>query len=426
MDLQQKIAASLEYLAEYRRHYAPRKKSIPEFTYDPGLGKVFIDQNVGTRYVLLEIIGKCVQLRPTHNYNLLDVIYKASYYTPDWIEHDSFLPSGYATVKFIRPGQEIRQSKLAGQSIRNSNIINFDKWLIQRFRQGFCVALPYMSEGSLRYILSTRFHNGLPEDCIAIALKQALLGLFDLHFSGLVHKRFSAGNIYVNFKSNVEIKLGFAATIYDSELESPLFVSHGTELGLDSTVAILPKNPGGIPNLELGELYKWAAAPEVFYSKYEEELSQVPSPLYQDDNAHTVHSDIWLVGVAALELAYGNLRISDREDFEAMIKKIKRSRRLPDKLEDVLEEINVEEGKGKGKGKMKKAVVYFNDKLKYVKGKRKFSKEFEELVLDCLSSKESKRPSVGDLLQRPFFRNAKNLQWFQRRVLYAKNPMAYC
>jgi len=107
-----------------------------------------------------------------------------------------------------------------------------------------------------------------------------------------------------------------------------------------------------------------------------------------------------------------------------MIKKIKRSRRLPDKLEDLLEEINVEEGKGKGK--MKKAVVYFNDKLKYVKGKRKFSKEFEELVLDCLSSKESKRPSVGDLLQRPFFRYAMNLQWFQRRVLYAKNPMPYC
>ncbi|KAH0670009.1 hypothetical protein KY290_025425 [Solanum tuberosum] len=404
MDLQQKIAASLEYLPEDRRHYALRKKLIPKFTYDPRLGKVFIDQNTGITYVLLEIIGKYVQLRRTHNYNLLDVIYKACYYTSDWIHNDSLLPSGYATVKFIRYGQEIRQSKLAGQSIPNSNIINFDKWLIQRFRQGFCVALPYMSEGSLRYILSTRFHNGLPEDCIAIALKQALLGLFDLHFSGLVHKRFSAGNIYVNFKqrpiSNVEIKLGFAATIYDSELESPL------------------------SNLELCELYKWAAAPEVFYSKYEEDLSQVPSPLYQDDDAHTVHSDIWLVGVAALELEYGNLRISNREEFEAMIKKIKRSRRLPDKLEDVLEEINVEEGKGKGK--MKKAVVYFNDKLKYVKGKRKFSKEFEELVLDCLSSKEPKRPSVGDLLQRPFFLYAKNLKWFQRRVLYAKNPMPYC
>ncbi|KAK6789924.1 hypothetical protein RDI58_013724 [Solanum bulbocastanum] len=159
MDLQQKIAASLEYLAAYRLHYSPRKKLIPEFTYDPGLGKVFIDQHTVTMYVFLEIIGKYVQLRRTHNYNLLDVIYKACYYTSDWIHNDSLLPSGYAT----------------------------------RVRQGFCVALPYMSEGSLSYILPTRFHNGLPEDCIAIALKQALLGLFDLHFSGLVHKRFSVG-----------------------------------------------------------------------------------------------------------------------------------------------------------------------------------------------------------------------------------------
>ncbi|KAK4716756.1 hypothetical protein R3W88_015094 [Solanum pinnatisectum] len=246
-----------------------------------------------------------------------------------------------------------------------------------------------MSEGSLCYILSSRFHNGLLEDCIVIALKQALLGLFDLHNSGLIHKCFSAGNIYVNFNqrssSNVEIRLGFAATIYGSELESPLFVSHGRELGIDSTVSIPPRNHGGL------SLNKWAAAPEVFYSKCVEDLSLVQSPLFLYDDACTVHSDICLVGVAALELAYGNLRISSRKEFEAMIK---RSRRLPDKLEDLLEEINVEEGKGE----MKKAVVYVNDKLKYVKGKRRFSKEFEELVLDCLSSKESTRPSVGDLL----------------------------
>ncbi|KAH0755169.1 hypothetical protein KY290_025439 [Solanum tuberosum] len=393
---------------------------IPEFTYHPRPGSVFIERNTGTKYVLLEIIGiNYVQLLHTQNHNTFDLIYKACYYTYDWIDNDSFLPSGYTTVKFIRPGKEVPRSMEAGNSIPNSNIINVKKWVIQRFQGAFCVALPYMSEGSLRYILSIRFNNGLPEDCIAIALKQALLGLFDLHDLGLIHKCFSAGNIYVNFKqtpiSKVEIKLGFAATIYDSELESPISVSHQTELGADPTITILPKYPGGHPNLELRELYKWAAAPECV-----EDQNQAQSPY---DDACTVHSDIWLVGVAALELAYGNLRISSREEFEAMIKKIERSRRLPDKLEDVLEEINVEEGKGKGK--MKKAVVYFNDKLKYVKGKRKFSKEFEELVLDCLSSKESKRPSVGDLLQRPFFRYAKNLKWFQRRVLYAKNSMPY-
>ncbi|KAG5607086.1 hypothetical protein H5410_028578 [Solanum commersonii] len=150
-----------------------------------------------------------------------------------------------------------------------------------------------MSEGLLRYILSSRFHNGLPEDCIAIALKQALLGLFDLHNSGLVHKCFSAGNIYVNFKprpsSNVKIILGFAATIYDSELESPLYVSHGRELGIDSTVAILPRNPES----RTMRVVQMGAAPEVFYSKCVVDLSLVQSPLFLYDDASTVHSDIW-------------------------------------------------------------------------------------------------------------------------------------
>ncbi|KAG5607129.1 hypothetical protein H5410_028621 [Solanum commersonii] len=353
---------------------------IPEFTYHPRPGSVFIERNTGTKYVLLEIIGiNYVQLLHTQNHNTFDLIYKACYYTYDWIDNDSFLPSGYATVKFIRPGKEVPRSMEAGNSIPNSNIINVKKWVIQRFQGAFCVALPYMSEGSLRYILSIRFNNGLPEDCIAIALKQALLGLFDLH------------DLDTYFK--VEIKLGFAATIYDSELESPISVSHQTELGADPTITILPKYPGGHPNY--ASCTNGLLRRNVLRIKIKLNLHMMMPALFIPD--------IWLVGVAALELAYGNLRISSREEFEAMIKKIKRSRRLPDKLEDLLEEINVEEGKGKGK--MKKAVVYFNDKLKYVKGKRKFSKEFEELVLDCLSSKESKRPSVGDLLQRPFFRD---------------------
>ncbi|KAG5606543.1 hypothetical protein H5410_028035 [Solanum commersonii] len=116
------------------------------------------------------------------------------------------------------------------------------------------------------------------------------------------------------------------ATIYDSELESP------------SPVSILSRNPGGLSNPELCQLYKWAAAPEVFYSKCVEDQK----------DSYYIHSDIWLVNVVALELAYRNLRISSHEDFVAMIKKIERLRRLPDKLEDLLEEINVEE-RGKRK-----------------------------------------------------------------------------
>lgn len=127
------------------------------------------------------------------------------------------------------------------------------------------------------------------------------------------------------------------------------------------------------------------------------------------------------MGIAALELAYGNIRVSHRSEFESMIKKIRRAKKLPGKLEDLLGEINAEEVGGK----MKKAMGYVKDKMKSVKKQRDrvFTKGFEELVMDCLSTKESKRPAVQELLQRPFFQNAKDLKWFQRRVLNAKNPM---
>ncbi|XP_055808475.1 serine/threonine-protein kinase BLUS1-like [Solanum dulcamara] len=382
--------------------------------YRPATGKIIIDPNTGTKYILQKVIGTCD----------FDFIYKACYYTIENAIQGHLLPSGYATVKYIRPGHEVLRSKRAGQSIPNSNIIHVEKWYIHEFKEGWCVALPHMSEGSLRYILSTRFHYGLPEDCIAIALKQALLGLFVLHSSGRVHKCFSAGNIYVNFKpspvSNVEIKLGFAATIYESDLDTPIFVEQGTNQ--EANLACGPS----VPPLNL--LSEWASAPEVYYAKYydsdDDNLNPAQSPLFRDDDDYTIKSDIWLVGIAALELAYGNLRISNRKEFEALIKKIKRLKRLPDKLEHVLEELYVEEEKGK----MKKVVGYFKDKLKVVKNKKekKFSDDFEELVLDCLSNKPSKRPSVQNLLHRPFFRNAKDLKWFKRQVLHAKNPMPYC
>ncbi|XP_055808497.1 serine/threonine-protein kinase BLUS1-like [Solanum dulcamara] len=381
----------------------------PRFIYRPLYGTIIIDPITHTKYILQKVIGACEN----------HFIYKARYYTVDGPANKSLLPSGYATVKFIRPTQEVCQSQEVEASIPNSNIIHVSNWHIRNFKEGFLVAMPYMSEGSLRYILATRFKNGLPEDCIAIALKQALLGLSDLHNSGRVHQRFSVGNIYVNFIprpiSNVEIRLGFAVTIYKSDLEPYIFFGEG-------------KLPDGqpeqkyLPRHDLQSNSDLSAPPEVFYKKYDDNLNPVKSPLFKDyDEVHTVKSDIWLVGIAALELAYGNLRISNRKEFEALIKKIKRSKRLPDKLEDLIEEIHVV----KGKGKMKKAVGYFNDKLKVVKGKRskKFSEEFEELVLDCLSSKESKRPTVKDLLERPFFQNAKALKWFQRRVLYAKDPI---
>ncbi|KAJ8540084.1 hypothetical protein K7X08_026473 [Anisodus acutangulus] len=271
-----------------------------------------------------------------------------------------------------------------------------------------------MSEGSIRYMLSTRFHYGFPEDCIAIVLKEALKGLLDIHNSGQVHRCFTAANIFVNFKPspmrNVEIKLAFAATGYESDLECPTEVveyDHGPH----------PVSTSVPPLLIISE---WASAPEVYDTLYDGEDHDGN----EEDKCLTFQSDIWLVGIAALELAYGNIRVNSRAEFDAMINKIRKSKRLPNKLEYLLEEIMAEESQKYGK--LKGAVESFlKDKLKLgkKKGERPFSKEFEKVVLECLNRNESKRPTVEKLLQMPFFQDAKDLKWFKRCVLHAKGPM---
>ncbi|XP_059316156.1 serine/threonine-protein kinase BLUS1-like [Lycium ferocissimum] len=367
--------------------------------YRPAIGKIYTDPHTYIKYRLEKVIGT----------SGFDFVYKASYYTPDYSDNGNLLPSGYVTVKYLRAGEDIVRS-LSQEQTPVRNYVNVDAWFIRRFNDGFCTALKYMSEGSIRYMLSTRFHYGLPEDCIAIVLKEALVGLHDIHNSGQVHRTFSAENIFVNFvNSNVEIKLAFAATAYESDLDCPtemnVEIDHGPHVVSTS-----------VPPLSI--ISEWAAAPEVYNALYDNAAKDQE----EDQNCRTFKSDMWLVGIAALELAYGNIRANSRAEFDAMINKIRLSKRLPNKLEYLLEEIMAEEAQKFGK--MKGVVEsFFKDKLKLGKKKRAFSKEFENVVLECLNKKAAKRPTIEKLLQMPFFQNAKDLKWFKRCVLHAKGPM---
>ncbi|KAK4381200.1 hypothetical protein Sango_2994400 [Sesamum angolense] len=110
------------------------------------------------------------------------------------------------------------------------------------FYEGFmCVVFPLMELGSMRSIMATQFPDGMPEECILVALREAL-----------------------------------KASIYD-----------------------------------------WAAAPEVLESNHME---------------YTREADIWLIGITALELAYGGLRVMNREALETMVTKINLKKKLPKKV----------------------------------------------------------------------------------------------
>ncbi|GMI69907.1 BLUE LIGHT SIGNALING1 [Hibiscus trionum] len=70
----------------------------------------------------------------------------------------------------------------------------------------FWVVMPFMSCGSLHSIISSSFPGGLPEECMAVILKETLKALSYLHQGGNIHGDVKASNILLD--SNGCVKLG--------------------------------------------------------------------------------------------------------------------------------------------------------------------------------------------------------------------------
>ncbi|KAL2511378.1 serine/threonine-protein kinase BLUS1-like [Abeliophyllum distichum] len=142
----------------------------------------------------------------------------------------------------------------------------------------------------------------------------------------IISKQFTAS-------TGAVIKLGFQASTYEHDQER--------EMASTST-------------LPLRDISKWGSAPEIYWGEVED---------------YKPHSDIWLVGITALELGY-------RWCFS--------------KLKMIADEVTVLEKK-------------FKSMLR--KGESEFSPEFEKVVVKCLSEKPEMRPAVNQLLQFEFFSN---------------------
>ncbi|KAG8391743.1 hypothetical protein BUALT_Bualt01G0218800 [Buddleja alternifolia] len=210
----------------------------------------------------------------------------------------------------------------------------------------YSVVLPLMDLGSLRSIMTSRFPYGLPEVCIIVVLREILRGLSLIHSKGLIHGQINAGHVFFNAKS--EIRLAFGASVYDDVQDSP-----------ESTSQYLPHN----------SICHWAAAPEV----------------YHRDTFICERSDVWLIGITALELAYGGLKVFNRDDLESRLKTILTQKALPREWGDTTSE-----------GGFKR----FASSL-FKKGK--FSKSFENMVVNCFEFEAKWRPTVQELLEHEAF-----------------------
>ncbi|KAG8379021.1 hypothetical protein BUALT_Bualt07G0044900 [Buddleja alternifolia] len=165
------------------------------------------------------------------------------------------------------------------------------------FRGKFYIVFPFMSLGSLRSITSSRFTGGLPEDCVVIALKEAIKGLAFIHQSGELHKLINSGQIFLSEKPEIKISFSASTTVYD---------------GVDQN-----ESASSSSCLPVGDICRWAAAPEVYNS--------------ENTQTYTSKADVWSIGITALELAYGGLHVSDRKELLSLLEKMHHEKKLPEK-----------------------------------------------------------------------------------------------
>ncbi|KAL9237165.1 hypothetical protein vseg_011749 [Gypsophila vaccaria] len=150
------------------------------------------------------------------------------------------------------------------------------------------VVMPFMSAGSLQSIIMSNFPTGLPENCIAIVLRETLKALMYLHDQGHVHRDVKAGNILVDSNGGVKLgDFGVSAPIYDTNFDSKL------------------KEVAGTP---------YWMAPEVIHSH----------------NGYGFKADIWSFGITALELAHGRPPLSHLPPNKSLLFKITRRFRFSD------------------------------------------------------------------------------------------------
>lgn len=290
-------------------------------------------------------------------------LYEAAVLSPQ--DHKTYI--SFVAFKLISNTQEY-YFNVALQDVKTSQVFHHNSYILPFIRsfqanvEGatlLCIVLPYDTiVTSLRSLLSSnpRFSRGMDEKMIALLLEKALRGLDAIHKAGKHHTRITADTVFFDLGGSTAY-LAFAASLYER-----------TNLNLED-LNCLPVN----------RMLAWGLAPEV---KHDESLEFV-------DVYETEKSDIWLIGILSLELAYGRILVENRREFLDIANYISSN---PGALTDTWEQLRIKSAEFARGG----------DPLELPNllsvNQTKFSERFGGFVARCLDPNPVNRASAEELL----------------------------
>lgn len=233
--------------------------------------------------------------------------------------------------------------------------------------------LPLMQLGSCSDILKTRFHDGMGEIIIAAILYEVLQGLDYLHKMGIIHRAVKGSHILIGADGTVCLSGLRKSIILPQESNSSRVAHHFPA----HAVAVLP----------------WMA----------------PEILQQDLQGYDHKSDIYSVGITAIQLAKGTVPYIGMPPTKVLLEKLKGSTpKLCDSLmmNDVDSSAQLTSATDSGFG---------NDLPSAGEGKETsqmtsqgmFSLAFQQVVDSCLQRDTSLRPTATSLASHVFFKQVK-------------------
>ncbi|KAH8835916.1 kinase-like domain-containing protein [Flagelloscypha sp. PMI_526] len=315
-------------------------------------------------------------------YGASSIVYAATYHPP--------LQSGSDSSQVPKPIpvalKVVNLEKLPGSSLallqRETTLMSLSKHPnVLRVRGSWMnghklyIALRLMNKGSAADVMRYGWPGGMEEDVIRCILSQGLEGLNYLHVNGFIHRDVKAANLLIDDDGTVLLgDLGVAADLADDNRSHPRRV-HSVSAAVAVTESqghhVRPPNSRRTSRDEQGKHPCWMA-PEVIQSQHYDSAA-----------------DIWSFGITALELAQGRPPRSRESHKKVLLKTIQDDPPTLDR-----------EG-----------------------GIHKYSRSFKEVVEKCLVKDPTLRPTAAQLLEMPFFKNAKKKSYLVNTVLKDLPPL---